>query len=458
MQLDQSIFKSYDIRGIYPGQLNEEAAELIAKAYLKILSQKLNKPIKELHIVVGRDIRESSEPLMKVIINTFLEYGVNVDNIGLISINDIYFAVGYYKYDGGIMATASHNPPEYGGLKMVALSQKFPNSLEFISGKDIYQEIVKPDFFSNVEKITGQIQKKNVSEDHLKHILSFVDINKIKPFKVVVDTGNGMMGLLIPRLFEKIPCQLIPLFLELDKNFPNRPPNPLSEGATDKISQKVITEKADIGIIFDVDGDRMFLIDEQGNFVRGDMVLLLLSKTMLNRYPGSGIVYNLICSHAVPELIKQWGGKPIRSEVGYRNLARHMKEEGGIMSGEVSAHFAFKNNFYADSGFIALVLALQAISESNKKLSEIIKEFSLYAKGDEINIKVDNIPAILNKIREKYKTNIKDEIDGITVEFENWWFNLRPSNTEPLLRLTVEAETEEVLEKKTEELLNLIKR
>ncbi|MBU1036531.1 phosphomannomutase/phosphoglucomutase [Patescibacteria group bacterium] len=451
MDLDKSIFKSYDIRGVYPKQLNEGITRLIAQAYLKILSQKLKKKVSDLYLAIGQDIRESSKSLNQALIDTFLDYGVKIDNLGLISINDIYFAVGYYEYDGGIVTTASHNPPQYGGFKMVMTNQDIPDSIDFISGESLYQQLSNLPL--TVEKLKGSIKDKDISQDHLRHILSFADINKIKPLKVVVDTGNGMMGLLIPHLFEKLPCQLIPLFLELDKNFLNRSPNPLVEGATIKVSQKVIKEKADLGVIFDVDGDRMFLIDEQGNLVKGDMVLLLLAKSMLKKQPGSGIVYNLICSHAVPELITKWGGQPIRSEVGYRNLADHMRKEDGLMSGEVSAHFAFKDNYYADSGFIALVLALAAISQDGRKLSEIIKDFSLYSRGDEINIEVDDIQAALDKIRTSFSANIKDEIDGITVEFSDWWFNVRPSNTEPLLRITVEAKNQKELQKHQQEIL-----
>lgn len=450
------IFKSYDIRGIYPQQLNQETAKLVAQAFLKIMTQKFNKPIKELKLAVGRDIREASEPLIKSVINIFLEYGVKVDDLGLISINDFYFAVGYYKYNGGIMATASHNPPEYGGFKMVKMNQDFPDSIEFISGKVLYEELIKLDLPLEDEKIKGRIEKKDIFQDHLNHILSFVEVNKIKPLKVVVDTGNGMAGLLMPKLFEKLPCQLISLFPELDNKFANRHPNPLTEGASEKASQKILKEKADLGIMFDADGDRMFLIDEQGHFITGDITLLLMAKVMLEKNPGAGIVYNLICSHAVPELVSKWGGRPIRSEVGYLNLANHMRNEGGVMSGEVSGHFAFKKNYYADNGFIALALSLQTISEDGRKLSEIIKDYSLYARGDEINIKVDDISSKLEKIRSHYQKNIKDEIDGITAEFEDYWFNVRPSNTEPLLRITVEAKNQKELKKRQEEVLKVI--
>lgn len=458
MNIDQSIFKSYDIRGVYPQQLNEETASQIAQTFLKILSGKFNKPIKELKIAVGQDIRESSASLIRSAIDIFLEYGAAVDDLGLISINDLYFAVGYYKYDGGVMATASHNPPEYGGFKMVKLNQNHTDSIEFLYGKLLYEELVKLNLPLKDEKIKGQFKKKDIIQDHLNHILSFVDLQKIKPFKIAVDTGNGMMGLLIPRLLEKMKVTLIPLFIEPDGKFPNRPPNPLEPGTSKKISQKIKQEKADFGVMYDADGDRMFLVDEKGDLIRGDMILLLMAKAMLEKNPGAGIVYNLICSHAVPELVNKWGGRAIRSEVGYRNLADHMRNEGGEMSGEVSGHFAFKKNYYADNGFIALALSLQTISEDGRKLSQIIKDYCLYARGDEINIKVESIPSKLDLIRKYYQKNIKDEIDGITVEFAEWWFNIRASNTEPLLRITVEAKNQKELKKRQEEVLKIIQR
>lgn len=488
MNLNQTIFKSYDIRGVYPAELNKQTAKLIAQGFLKVVSQKLNKPIKELNIVISKDIRESSEPLMKMVVETFLEYGVRVSDIGLASINDFYFAAGFYKYDGGIMATASHNPAEYGGFKMVTKDLKVPDKIEFISGAELYSEMEKIEFPLADEKVEGKIQTKEIAQDHLKHILSFIDAGKVKPFKVVVDAGGGMMGPMIQNLFKELPGELIPLFFEYNNKFSNRPPNPLDKNAGAACRQKVLAARADLGVMFDADGDRMFLIDEQGKFITGDLTLILLAKAMLEKNPGAGIVYNLICSQAVLEFVSKWGGQPIRSEVGYRNLARHMFEENGLMSGEVSGHFAFKKNYYADSGFIALVLALQTIAEDGRQLSEIINDYRLYARGDEINIKVDDIPSKLERIRTHYKDNIRDEIDGITVEFPNWpkatsdsersrpfgklkvalskierrggvewWFNVRPSNTEPLLRITVEAKTTEELKKRQEEVMKIIK-
>ena len=454
--MKEYIFKSYDIRGIYPEELNEQDVVKIAQAYLVILSETLNKPIKKLKIAIGKDVRGSSGPLLEEAIKVFLEYGVQVDDYDFMSINDYYFACGYYKYDGGFMATASHNPPEYGGFKMVIKNTEYSDSIEFISGKELYAKLQKLDFPIRDEKIKGTRNKKEIFDEHLDHVLSFVKPEKLKPFKVVIDTGNGMNGIMIPKIFKKIPCELINMFPDLDGNFPSRNPNPLAPGAADQIGQRVVAEKADLGFIFDVDGDRMFMVDEKGQFIRGDMILPLMAKPMLERFPGQGIAYNLICSHAVPELIKKWGGRAIRSEVGYLNLARHMREEGGVMSGEVSGHFAFRDNYYADSAFIAMLLVLQELTADGRKLSEIVAENTLYARGDEINTRVDDIPSKLDIIRKTYGDNILDEIDGITVEFEDWWFNIRPSNTEPLLRVTVEASNADQLKARQQEILDLI--
>lgn len=454
MKIKPIIFKSYDIRGIYPLDLNEEIAQAVARTYLKLLALKLKKEEADLHLALGRDIRLSSEPLFKAVSEVILTAGATVDDLGLISVNDLYFAVGYYQLDGGIMVTASHNPPEYGGFKMVLFNQK-QKGLEVVSGKEILANLeAAQDLPSG--KLSGKNNQLDMTADYLQNILSYIDIGKIKPLKVVVDTGNGMAGLMIPKLFAELPCQLIHIFSELDGNFPNRNPNPLADNASQKVAQKIIKEQADLGVMFDSDADRMFLIDEQGRLITGDLTLILLAKSILEKNPGSGVVYNLICSKAVPDLITRWGGRAIRSEVGYVNLSRHMREEGGVISGEVSGHFALANNYYSDSGFIALMLALQTISEDGRSLSQIIKDYTLYARGDEINLKVDDLAAKLDKIRAHYKNNIKDELDGITVEFPDYWFNVRASNTEPLLRITVEAGNQEELRRRQEEVMRVI--
>lgn len=454
--MNKSIFKAYDIRGIYLDDLDGSIAAIIAQGYLKFLSTKLNKSIKDLQIAIGQDVRQSSKPLMEAVVKIFLQYGVQIFDLGLVSINDYYFAVGKYGYDGGIMATASHNPPQYGGFKMTIKNLENPDSILFISGIELYDFMQKLQLPISDLQSPGKLNKKDVSQDHLKHVLSFVDISKIKPLKVVIDTGNGMNGILIPQIFKSLPCEFIHLFPDLDGTFPNRPPNPLTQGAPDKLRAKILETKADLGFICDVDGDRMNLMDEKGNFYKGDMSMLPIAKAMLQKYPGAGIAYNLICSHSVRDLITAWGGKPIRSEVGYLNLARHMMEQDGVMSGEVSAHYAFRDNFYADSAFIAILLTLEAISQDGRPVSQIMAEYTLYHKSEELNFVVKDINTELAKFRQKYQADILDEIDGITVEYADWWFNVRGSNTEPLLRLTVEAKTRELLSQKIAELESLI--
>lgn len=454
--MNKAIFKAYDIRGIYPQDLDESAAEIIAQSYLKFLSTKLNKPIKDLVIAVGKDVRQSSEPLLAAVVKIFLQYGAHVDDLGLLSINDYYFAVGKYQYDGGLMGTASHNPSEYGGFKMTIKNLGKPDSILFISGIELYDFMSKLQLPISDPQIPGKLNKKDVSQDHLKHVLSFVDISKIKPLKVVVDTGNGMNGILIPQIFKNLPCELIHMFPDLDGSFPNRAPNPLTKGAPDQIRARILEAGADLGFICDVDGDRINLVDEKGNFYKGDMSMLPMVKSMLAKHPGAGIVYNLICSHSVRDLIVSWGGKAIRSEVGYLNLARHMMTEGGVMSGEVSAHYAFRDNFYADSAFIAMLLTLKAVSQDGRAVSQIMSEYNLYHKSEELNFVVKDIATELLKFRAKYQANILDEIDGLTVEYTDYWFNVRGSNTEPLLRLTVEANTQELLSQKIAELESLI--
>ncbi len=454
--MNSQIFKAYDIRGIYPSEISETDINSIAQAYLKFLSQKTGKPIKDLQMVVCRDVRLSSKPIADEAIKVFLQFGVSVHDLGEQSINDYYFAVGRYKYDGGFMATASHNPPQYGGCKLAYYNLEHASSIEYCSGKELYQFMQSLELPLSDEQIPGKLEQKDISSEHLSHIMSFVDKRKVRPLKVVVDTGNGMNALMMPKIFHELPCELIHLFPELDGTYPNRPPNPLTAGASDKLAAKIKEVGADIGFICDVDGDRINILDEKGQFYRGDMTLLPMVKAILAKNPGAGIVYNVICSHAVKDLIKEWGGRPIRSEVGYLNLARHMRQEQGIMSGEVSAHFAFRDNYYADSAFIALALALEAISQDGRPVSEIMRSYTLYFKSEELNFVVDSVNTQLDKFQKKYQANLWDEMDGLTFEFDNWWFNIRPSNTEPLLRLTIEANSAEILAEKIKELESLI--
>jgi phosphomannomutase len=442
MKVNPIIFRSYDIRGIYPKDLNQEVAFKVGQAFVQYTKAK--------KVVVGQDMRISSPALFESLSKGIINQGADLYDIGLVPTECLYFAVDHYNQKAGIMITASHNPKDYNGFKLV---KKEKERVDMVSGKDLL-EITKKDF--SEAKKQGQIKKLDIWSDYIDHIFSFIEIEKIKPFRVVIDAGNGMAGKVIPLVKDKLPIKITPLNFELDGNFPAHPSNPLEQGSTDQISKEVKKQKADFGFIFDGDGDRIYLIDELGNFVRGDITLLLLAKYFLKKDSQKGIAYNLICSKAIPEFIKKWGGDPIRTPVGVVNVRKGMLEKKGIMGGEVSGHYLFKDSFYLDSGFIAFLVLLEAISKSGKKLSETIKELTPYVKGAEINFEIDDKERMINIIKERYSDGKQDYLDGLTVEYKDWWFNVRPSNTEPLLRLTIEANNQKLLKEKQKELSSLI--
>ncbi len=443
--INLSIFKSYDIRGIYSLDLNEEVAYKIGRAFVKYTGAE--------KVAVGRDMRISSPILFKWLAKGITAQGANVYNLGEVATECLYFTVGHKGYDAGIMITASHNPKEYNGFKMI---KKTAGKINVVRGKDMIKTIEE----ANLPEVgrKGKIENINIWPDYLENVFSFIDANKIKPFRVVVDAGNGMAGKVIPLLAKKLSVEIISLNFNLDGNFPAHPSNPLAEGSADQIKETIIEEKADFGFMFDGDADRIFLVDELGNFIKGDITILLLAKYLLEKNSGKGVAYNLICSRAVPEFIKKWGGRPVRTKVGFVNIRKGIMENDGIMGGEVSGHYSFRDNFYFDSGFIAFLILLQIISKSEKKVSEMVKELSPYAKTNEINFKVEDKKTILNRVKEKYSDGKQDYLDGITVEYDNWWFNVRPSQTEPFLRLTIEADNEQLLEEKKKELTAFIKK
>ena len=440
MKINESIFKSYDIRGIYPAELNEEAAYLIGRAF----ARKSKAP----RVTVGSDMRLSSPVLKRSLIKGIIDEGVNVKDIGLVPIDAIYYAVGKMGDEAGIMITASHNPSEYNGFKMVL------RGMEWVVVSEMLDEVKKLPKETSDKK--GQVKEEDIMAGYINHILSFVEVDKIEPFKVVVDAGNGMAGKVMPLLTESLPLNIIPLNFKLDGSFPAHPSNPLLPESQKGICEAVIKEKADFGVIMDGDTDRLCFIDEKGIFIPADMTLLLLAKVFLDKEPGTGIVYNLLCSKIVPEMVTQWGGRPLISKVGYTSISKTMKDNNGIVGGELSSHYSFRDNGYSDSGFIAFVILLQLLSKIEKPLSEIVKPFYKYFKSPEINFSVADKDAVLEKIKQEYLDGKQSFLDGITVEYKDWWFNARPSNTEPLLRLTIEADTKEILDQKIKELTKLI--
>ena len=440
MEINESIFKPYDIRGIYPSELNDETAYLIGRAFARVANAK--------KITVGCDMRLSSPNLKRALIRGITDEGVNVKDIGLVPIDAVYFSVGKLEDEAGIMITASHNPPEYNGFKMALRGVKWVNST------DLLLEIKK--LPSEISKTKGEVKEEDIIAKYINHVLSFVDIDKIEPFKVVVDAGNGMAGKIMPILTENLPLNIIPLNFKLDGSFPAHPSNPLLPESQKEICEVVVKEKADFGIIIDGDTDRLIFVNEKGVVISADITLLLLAKLFLGREPGAGVAYNVVCSKIVPEMVKAWGGRPLRSKVGYANISTTMREHNGIIGGEISSHYSFRDNGCSDSGFIAFVILLQLLSGYNQPLSEIVKPFYKYFKTQEMNFKIADKATVLEKIKQKYLDGKQDFLDGITVEYKDWWFNVRASNTEPLLRLTVEADTKDILEQKTKELTKFI--
>ncbi len=444
-KVDEKIFKAYDIRGTYPDQLNEEVAYKVGRALVEYLKPK--------NVAVGRDMRLSSPKLHEALTRGIIEGGCDVIDIGLVSTDCLYFAVGKFGYDAGVMITASHNPPEYNGFKMCR-EEAVPLSGE--AGIDQIKALILKNDFPAPQKL-GTAKKRDIDSAYVQHLLSFVDKDKIKPFKIVIDAGNGMAGKIIPKLFSHLRCEVIPMFFELDGSFPHHLASPIEPENIAPLRERVLAEKGDLGAAFDGDADRMFLVDEKAVPLGGDMVTALVAKNLLKKEKGTTILYNLICSKAVPQIIESSGGKAVRTRVGHALIKPLMKKYNAIFGGEHSGHFYFKNNWFADSGLIALLVCLELISEENKPLSALVKSIDPYFRSGEINSRVDDIPKKLKEIEDHYSSGKIDHLDGVTVDFGDWWFNVRPSNTEPLLRLNIEANTKEKLEEKKEELLRLIR-
>lgn len=444
---DPQIFKAYDIRGIYPDQLNEEVSYKIGKAFVQYLKPK--------NVAVGRDMRLSSDVLWKSLTKGIIESGCDVIDLGLCSTDGLYFAVGKFGYDSGIMITASHNPPQYNGMKMCK-KKAFPLSGDV--GLDKIKELVlKGELKKKKIKRKGRLIKKDITRGYTEHVLSFINPKKIKPFKIVIDAGNGIAGKIIPDVFSHLRCKVVPMFFELDGSFPHHLPSPIEPENIKPLQKKVLEKKADLGAAFDGDADRMFLVDQKAKRIGGDMVTALVAKNLLEKETGATILYNLICSKTVPQVIKKSGGIPKRTKVGHALIKPLMKKYNAIFGGEHSGHFYFKRNWFADSGLIALLICLELLSEEGKPLSFLIDSIDQYYRSGELNFKVDDIPRKLKEIEKHFSDAKVDHLDGLTVEYKDWWFNLRPSNTEPLVRLNIEAQSKKLLKEKKEELSKLIR-
>src|SRR5579864_1661681 len=389
-QIDVGIFKSYDIRGTYPDQLNEEVAGLIGRAFVQHVGAS--------RVAVGRDMRASSQPLYDAFARGATEQGADVVDLGLTTTDELYFAVGEFGYPAGAMITASHNPKEYNGLKLCR-EGAIPLSAE--TGVYAIRDLVAMARFDAPAR-HGTIGKRDVLPAFVDHCLSFIDRTAMRPLKVAIDCGNGMGGLIVPAIFKHLPVEVIPLYFELDGNFPNHPASPIEPENMVDLQKKVRETGADLGAAFDGDADRMFPVDEHGNLVDGSMVTAAVSNSLLHKYPGSTILYNLIISKSVPELINKLGGKAVRTRVGHSYIKAEMRQLNEIFGGEHSGHFYFRDNWYADSGLIAFLIILEIVSVEGKPFSELLKPLDKGVRSGEINSKVSDVEGKLKALEEKY--------------------------------------------------------
>jgi phosphomannomutase len=441
-----TVFKAYDIRGIVPDEMDADLARAVGRAFAHFASAD--------RIVVARDMRSSGVALAAAFADGVTAGGVDVVDLGLASTDLLYFASGELDAPGA-MFTASHNPAQYNGIKL-CVSGARP------VGQDTGLAEIKRLVASGIageppsERIGG-VTQQDLLGAFAKHVRSFVDLDALRPLRVVADTANGMGGLVVPEVFGELPFDLTILYGDLDGTFPNHPADPIQPENQKDLQQAVLDSGADLGLAFDGDADRVFLVDELGHGLSGSLTTSMVAASILDKHPGEKIIHNLICSKAVPEVVREHGGTPIRTKVGHSFIKAVMAETGAIFGGEHSGHYYFRENFRADSGLIAAMIVLGMLSVAKSPLSELRKPFERYADSDEINTRVDDPRAVIETIARAYADAETDRLDGLTVDQGDWWFNVRPSNTEPLLRLNLEARTPEECDARVQDVLALIK-
>lgn len=445
MSIDQSIFKAYDFRGTYPNQINEEIMERVGRAFVDFLGAK--------EVLVGWDMRLSGEALKHAFTLGATKQGAKAIHLGMVTTDALYFASGKYNLPG-VMITASHNPKEYNGIKfcraMAAPISQDTGLLE-IKEKVLQNKFIDAPVLGEVEERLGAL------EDFSEHCFKFIDKNKIKPLKIAIDAGNGMAGKLVTIAFKNLPCLIEPLYFELDGNFPNHQPSPIEKKNNLDLIARIKSSGVDLGLAFDGDGDRVFFFDENGEMLDSSFITAMIAKKMLEKNSGGKVIYTVVVSHAVPDAVRRMDGESLLCRVGHSFIKDLMKSSDAIFGGEHSGHYYFRDNFRADSGVIAALIVLEMLSQSGKKMSELIREFQTYYKIEETNSTVKDAPAVFKKLKEKFGKNITQEFDGVTFDFGDWWFNVRSSNTEPLFRLNLEAKEKKVMEEKTEEILKMIR-
>ncbi len=446
MQVDPSIFKAYDIRGIYPEELNEDIAYAIGRAFASFLEVDT--------VIVGRDMRLSGPQLFDAVTRGLMDQGADVVDIGMVSTDQYYFACATLQ-EAGMMVTASHNPAQYNGFKMV---RHMPHLLSGDRGIQDLRHLVESESFGKAAR-KGKMTSKDLSDQFVTKVLSQIDVSVLSRKKVVADTGNGMVGPILQRVYRELPVELIGMYLDPDGSLPNHGLDPLQPQNRAELQQRVVAQKADIGFAFDGDGDRFFTIDDRGEFVSGDFLTALMARYFLARYPGARVIYDVRASWAVPDLIRQAGGVPLMERVGHAFIKERMSREGAVFAGEVTGHYYFKDFFSADSGIIPSLVILEMLSRQGVKLSQLLEPLEAkYFISGEINTRVSGDPKVkMQELAGKYADADVYWLDGVSVVYPDWHFNVRPSNTEPLLRLNLEGTSHALMEDKRDEVLTLIR-
>jgi len=450
VKLNPSIFKAYDVRGLYPGEINEEVAGEIGRGFVSYLGAK--------RIAVSRDMRVSSPTIAAAFIEGALAQGADVVDCGMMATDMMYYAVASAGLEGGAQITASHNPGQYNGIKMVR-AEALPLSGD--AGLGEIRDMIANGTLPAPSGTPGTRTTRDVLDAYIGHIMTFIDPSLVRPFTVVADAGNGMGGIVARRMFAQLPCRVIEMCYEPDGRFPNHEANPLLEENRAHIVERVVAEKADLGIAWDGDADRCFFIDGTGEFISGDFITALLAEAFLMKHPNATVVYDLRASYAVRDTVARYGGKSIMNRVGHAFIKRTMREQDGIFGGEVTGHYYFRDNFYADNGFIPALLMLELMSKKKQSLAQLLEPLrTKYFISGEINTKVASMDLVgekLQALERKYAGSKITKLDGVSVEFDDWHFNVRASNTEPLIRLNLEATTPERMAEKRDEVLDVIR-
>jgi phosphomannomutase len=446
--LAPNVFKAYDVRGLYPSELDEEGAYAIGRAYVEHFEPR--------RIAIGRDMRISSPAMARATIEGAADGGADVLELGMVGTEMLYFAVGELALDGGICVTASHNPKDYTGMKIV---RRGALPVGGDSGLLEIRDRAAAGVAASRGQSAGRVEEYDVWPAFVERVFSFVDLDAIRPLRVVIDAANGMAGAMLPPVLERLPIDAVRCYFEPDGTFPNHEPNPLLPENREFIVSKVTDERADLGVAFDGDADRCFFVDDTGEFVPGDFVTALLAESILAKEPGATIIYDVRASWAVPETIEQAGGVPLVNRVGHAFIKHRMRKEGAAFAGEVSGHYYFRDFSQADSGVVPFLLMLELVSRRGDKLSEILAAYrERYFLTGELNTPVADVPLKLQELKERFgREGSVSHLDGLSVDADDWHMNVRPSNTEPLLRLNLEARSRELMERKRDDVLAVIR-